>query len=177
MITISLKWLSFSLSLSLSLNLTHTHTHTHSLSLSLSLSLSVCVCVCVCIYQPLQTSKMRYKINFEAEFVGLMSLFFLLLDQLPYQGSSLLYYLPIAGSGIVGSIPSSKVLALYKMQTASSRVWTQVASSISNNDNYCTMSTFVCMCEREREREIEREREHTYVSILHTMWKIRLTFW
>ena len=45
------------------------------------------------------------------------------------------FYLPIAGGRIVGFIPFPMVLALCEMQTASSRIWTQVPKSISDNNN------------------------------------------
>ena len=49
---------------------------------------------------------------------------------------ALSYHLPIAGF-----IPFPRVLALYEIQTASSRIWTQVAGSIFYDDNYITTST------------------------------------
>ena len=51
---------------------------------------------------------------------------------------SLLYYLPIAVERKVEVIPFSRVLVLYEMQTDSSRFWTQVAESISYNENVWT---------------------------------------
>ena len=53
---------------------------------------------------------------------------------------SLLYYLPIAGRGIVGFRPFLSVSVLCKMQTAEVRIWTLVAESTSYNDNCYTTS-------------------------------------
>ena len=52
--------------------------------------------------------------------------------------SSLSYYLPIAGGRIIGFIPFPRVLVLCEMQSASSRIWTRVAVSISYDDNHYT---------------------------------------
>ena len=49
--------------------------------------------------------------------------------------------LPIAGGRLVGFILFSRVLKLCEMQTASSRIWTQVVVSISYDDIHYTMST------------------------------------
>ena len=54
---------------------------------------------------------------------------------------SLLYYLPIAGGRIIGFIPFPRVLVLCEMQSASSRIWTRVAVSISYDDNHYTSGT------------------------------------
>ena len=43
-------------------------------------------------------------------------------------------YLPIAGGKIVGFIHFLRVLALCKMETASSRIWTPITVSISYDD-------------------------------------------
>ena len=51
---------------------------------------------------------------------------------------SLSYYLPIAGGRIIGFIPFPRVLVLCEMQSASSRIWTRVAVSISYDDNHHT---------------------------------------
>ena len=51
---------------------------------------------------------------------------------------SLPYYLPIAGGRIIGSSLSPRILKLYEMQTASSRIWTKVSVSISYDDNHYT---------------------------------------
>ena len=51
---------------------------------------------------------------------------------------SLSYYLTIAGGSIIGFIPFPRVLVLCEMQSVSSRIWTQVAVSISNDDNHYT---------------------------------------
>ena len=44
------------------------------------------------------------------------------------------YYLPIAGERIIGFIPFPRVLMLYKIQTALSRIWTWFVVSISYKD-------------------------------------------
>ena len=49
---------------------------------------------------------------------------------------SLSYYLTIGR--IIGFIPFPRVLVLCEMQSASSRIWTRVAVSISYNDNHYT---------------------------------------
>ena len=49
--------------------------------------------------------------------------------------------LPIAGERIIGFIPFSRVLVLCEMLSVSSRIWTRVAVSISNNDNHYTTGT------------------------------------
>ena len=54
---------------------------------------------------------------------------------------SLPYYLPIAGGRIIGFIPFPSVLVLCEMQSASSRIWTRVAVSISYDDNHYTTGT------------------------------------
>ena len=51
---------------------------------------------------------------------------------------SLPYYLSIAGGRIIGFIPSLRVLVLCEMQSVSSRIWTGVAVSISNDNNHYT---------------------------------------
>ena len=52
-----------------------------------------------------------------------------------------LSYLPIAGGRIIGFIPFPRVLVLCEMQWASSRIWTRIAVSISNDDNHYTTGT------------------------------------
>ena len=49
---------------------------------------------------------------------------------------SLPYYLPIAGGRIIGFIPFPRVLVLCEMQSASSRIRTRIAVSISYGDNH-----------------------------------------
>ena len=56
---------------------------------------------------------------------------------------SLSYYLPIAGGRIIAFIPFPKILVLCEMQTASSRIWTRVAVSISYDDNHYTTDTSI----------------------------------
>ena len=54
---------------------------------------------------------------------------------------SLSHYLPIDGGRIIGFIPFPRVLVLCEMQLVSSRIWTCVAVSISNDDNHYTTGT------------------------------------
>ena len=58
---------------------------------------------------------------------------------------SLPYYLPIAGGRIIGFILLPRVLVLCEMQSASSRIWTRVAVSISYDDNHYTMGTVLVL--------------------------------
>ena len=51
---------------------------------------------------------------------------------------SLSYYLSIAGGRIIEFIPFPRVLVLCEMQSLSSRIWTRVAVSISDDDNHYT---------------------------------------
>ena len=51
---------------------------------------------------------------------------------------SLPYYLPIAGGRIIGFIPFPIVLVLCKRQSVSSRIWTRITVSISDDDNHYT---------------------------------------
>ena len=48
------------------------------------------------------------------------------------------------GGKIVGFIIFPRILALLEMQIASSKIWTQMSVSISNNNNHYSMNT---MCE------------------------------
>ena len=54
---------------------------------------------------------------------------------------SLPYYLSIAEGRIIGFIPFPRVLVLCEMWSASSRIWTHVAVSISYDDNHYTTGT------------------------------------
>ena len=56
---------------------------------------------------------------------------------------SLPYYLPIARGRIVGFIFFIRLLLLYKVQSALSRIWTQFTMSISTDDNHYTTSIFI----------------------------------
>ena len=63
---------------------------------------------------------------------------------LPHQGwrtQSVLLYLPIAGGRLTGFIPFPRVLVLCEMQSISSRIWTRVVVSISNDDKHYTTGT------------------------------------
>ena len=57
--------------------------------------------------------------------------------------------LPIAGGRIIGFIPFPSILVLCEMQTASSRIWTQVAISITYYNIYYTMNTLNCILRAE----------------------------
>ena len=85
----------------------------------------VCVCVCVCVYR-LQSSAsgcdtrsifMRSLIGLNSEFSFSLTSWYTKVEE-----SSLPYYLPIAGLRIIGFIPFPRVLTLWEMQTASSRI-------------------------------------------------------
>ena len=56
---------------------------------------------------------------------------------------SLPYYLPIARGRIIGFIPFPRVLVLCEMQSVSSRIWTRIAMSISDDDNHYTMGKMI----------------------------------
>ena len=63
---------------------------------------------------------------------------------------------PIAGGRTVEFIPFPRVLALYEMQTVSSRIWTLFAVSIFYNGNPYTIgasSAFECASEEEDEKK------------------------
>ena len=55
---------------------------------------------------------------------------------------SLPYNLPIAGGIIIGFIPFPRVC---EMQSVSSRIWTHVTVSISDNDNHYTTDTIIIL--------------------------------
>ena len=59
-------------------------------------------------------------------------------------------YLPIASGRIVEFVPFSGVLKLYKMQTASLRVWTWVANTTFYNDNHYMMSISILQLRSKR---------------------------
>ena len=83
-------------------------------------------------------NRIWYKVNFEvdSEFSFFYSSYHTKVKEL-----SLAYYLFIAWGRIVGYIPFWRVLALCKIQTASFRIWTQVAMFISDDDNHYITST------------------------------------
>ena len=56
------------------------------------------------------------------------------------------YYFFIARGRIIGFIPYPRVLVIFKMQSASSRIWTRVAVSISFDDNHYSTGTISCVC-------------------------------
>ena len=59
---------------------------------------------------------------------------------------SLSYCLPITGGRIIGFIPFPRVLVLCEMQPFLYRIWTQVAVSISYDDNHYTTGTSTMLC-------------------------------
>ena len=83
------------------------------------------------IYQPLRSGRIWHKVNFKV-FLGPKA-----------EKPSLSYDLPIAGGRIIGFIPFPRVLEVWEMQSASSRIWTRVAVSISDDDNYYTTGTSI----------------------------------
>ena len=85
------------------------------------------------IYQPLRSGRIWHKVNFWIQSCSFSYTSCLTKAEEP----SLPYYLPIAGERI-GFIPFPRVLALYEMQSVSSRIWTCVAVSISYDDNHYT---------------------------------------
>ena len=87
---------------------------------------------------------MWQKINFKQSLTGLNSEFSLSTGcSTKVKEPSLSYYLPIAGERIVGFIPYSRLLVLCKMRTASSRIWTLVNVSTSNDRNHYTTSVYI----------------------------------
>ena len=90
----------------------------------------MCVCVRACarvFTNPLRVRKMGHKVTFKRS------------CQSKVKKPSLTYYSSIAEGRIIEFMPFPRVLALCEMQTASARVWTRVAVSISNDDNHCSM--------------------------------------
>ena len=77
----------------------------------------------VCIYQPLCACRMQYNVNFlKRSLTGFNSEFSFFETGCPIKVKELClsYYLSIARWKIVGFIPSSRVLAVYDMQIATS---------------------------------------------------------
>ena len=77
---------------------------------------------------------------FKRSLTGLNSEFFFSLTdcQTKAKELSLCHYLLIAGGRIVGFISFLRVLVVCEIQSASSRIWTCVAMSISYDDNHGT---------------------------------------
>ena len=100
--------------------------------------------------QPLRSGRIWHKVNFlKRSLTGLISEF-----SFSYtccltkaEEPSLSYYLPIAGGRITGFIPFLRVLVLCEMQSVSSRIWTRVAVSMSNDDNHYTTGTSTKSCQ------------------------------
>ena len=92
------------------------------------------------IYQPLHSGRIWHKVIFKRSLTGLNSefSFFLTSCITKTEETSLPYYLPIAGGWIIGFIPFPRVLVLSEMQSASSRIRTRVAVSISYDTHYTT---------------------------------------
>ena len=85
--------------------------------------------------QPLRSGRIWHKvIFFKQSLTGLNSEFSFSFTKA--EEPSLPNYLPIAGERIIGFIPFPKVLVLCEMLLVSSRIWTRVAVSISNDDNH-----------------------------------------
>ena len=97
------------------------------------------------IYQPLRSGRIWHKVNFKAEFNSLNSEFSFSLTSCLTKAEepSLSYYLPIVGGRVIGFIPFPRVLVLYEMHLAWSRIWTLVAVSISYDDNNYTTGTLI----------------------------------
>ena len=95
--------------------------------------------------QPLRSGRIWHKVNFMRSLTGLNSdfSFSLTICLTKAEEPSLLYYLPIAGGRIIGSIPFPRVLVLCEMQSVSSRIWTRVTVSISYDGNHYTTGTSV----------------------------------
>ena len=94
--------------------------------------------------QPLRSGRIWHKVNFfQQSLTGLNSEFSFSKTSCLTKAEehSLPYYLPIAGRRIIGFIPFPRVLVLCEMQSASSRIWTRVAVSISYDDNHYTTGT------------------------------------
>ena len=91
------------------------------------------------IYQYLGTSRMWQKVNFFMQSLTALSFASPRLVAIPRIKSTVCpIILPIAGGRTLEFIPFPMVLALYKTETTLSRIWTQVAMSISNYDIYYT---------------------------------------
>ena len=56
------------------------------------------------------------------------------------------FYLPKAGGRVVGFLLFQRVLALYVIQTASSRVWALVNVCVSCSYRHCTETVLICFC-------------------------------
>ena len=79
---------------------------------------------------------MWYKVNIKGYFEVLIQFFFSKTGCLAKpKEPSLPYYLHIAGGGIIGFYFFPRVFVLCEMQSASSRIWTLIAVSISYDDN------------------------------------------
>ena len=112
----------------------------------------VCVCVCVCIYPaPPARAGCKTRSFFKwSKPVWIQSFFFIWLQK----KSSVFYYLSLARiRGRVGSMLFLRVLAPRETQIASSRIWTRISDSISNDDyRYAKRALYMyasmCMCVR-----------------------------
>ena len=89
---------------------------------------------------------MQHKINFfKWSLTGWKSQLFFSYTTCYTKGKdpSLPYFLHINQRRIVGFIPFPKELALYELQTASSRIWTRVVMSIFYDNNHYAMGMCV----------------------------------
>ena len=68
-------------------------------------------------------------------------------------------YLPIDEGRIIRFIPFPRVLVLCEMRSASSRIWTRVAVSISYDDNHYTTGTSRCSLMNKRDGWWDRASE------------------
>ena len=91
------------------------------------------------------TPPIWHKVNFKRSLTGLNSEFSFSYTSCltKAEESSLPYYLPIVGGGIIRFIPFPRVLVLREMQSVSSRIWTRVTVSISYDDNHYTTGTSI----------------------------------
>ena len=96
------------------------------------------------IYQPLRSGMIWHKVIFKRSLTGLKSEFSFSQTSCLTKAEepSLPYYLPIAGGRIIEFIPLPRILVLCEMQSASSRIWTPIAVSISYDVNHTTGTSF-----------------------------------
>ena len=93
------------------------------------------------IYQPLQPGRIWHKEFNRFEFRVFPSTRLVTLPGLKKLVCPTI--LPIAGGRIIGFIPLPRVLVLCEMHSISSRIWTRVLVSISNDDNHYATGTTI----------------------------------
>ena len=102
--------------------------------------------MCVCVY--LSTSSVRLGCDtssiFKGDLTGLNSEFSFSSTgcHMKVKKPCLPNYLPIVWGRVAGFMPFPGVIALYEMQTGSSRIWTRVTVFIYSDNNYYTTSAF-----------------------------------